>query len=134
MKTIIRNILMYSATLYFLPQVVPGLTITGGLPTLFTAGAILTLLFLIIRPILNIISFPVNAITLGLVALLINMLILYLFTIFVTSVSILPFHYNKLEIWGFIIPAIHFNTFFAYAYVASIIALIESVIKWLTEK
>ena len=134
MKTLIRNILLYTLALYFLPSFIPGLKIEGGMATLFIGGAALAFMFMVIRPILHIISFPINIFTLGLFAALTNVLILYLFTIFVTSVSLTPFTYDRFEIYGFVIPSIHFNTFFAYAYTAFILWVMESFFVWLTTK
>jgi putative membrane protein len=133
MKTIIRNIVIYTFALYLLPSVIPGVQIDGGLLTLFIGGVALALMFLILKPILNIISFPVNMMTLGLFSMFTNALILYLLTIFVTNISILPFAYHKTTIAGFGIPTIYFNTFFAYVYTAFVLSLIDSFITWLMD-
>jgi len=133
MKTILRNIAIYLLILYFLPQIVPGFTIEGGFVTFLMGALLLTLLFLIIKPILTIISFPINMITMGLFSTLINALILYLLTIVVPDITVQPFTYARLDLFGVIIPKLQFNTFFAYVYSALIIASINGAIKWLTE-
>lgn len=131
MKTILRNIGIYTLILYFLPFIIPGVEIEGGAATLFTAGIALALMFLILKPILNIISFPVNIITLGLFSIFTNVLILYLLTVFITDVSVTSFTYDKTEFAGFITPKISFNTFFAYLYTAFVLSFIDSFAKWL---
>lgn len=131
MKTIIRTIGIYTLILFFLPSIIPGVKIEGGAATLFTAGVALAIMFLILKPILNIISFPVNIITLGLFSIFTNVLIIYLLTVFIPDVTVDPFTYAKTEAFGFITPKISFNTFFAYLYTAFILSFIDSFIKWL---
>jgi putative membrane protein len=133
MKTVLRNLSIYALILYFLPQIVPGLHMEGGGWTIFFGAIGLSILFLIIKPILTIITFPVNVITVGLFSVLINGLILYLLTIFIVEISIVPFTYEKANIFGFITPEIYFNTFFAYLFTAFVLATIDGVIRWLIE-
>lgn len=131
MKTILRNILIYAFALYFLPQLIPGVHIAGGFSTILLGGVALALLFLILKPILNIISFPVTLLTLGLFSIITNGLILYLLTVFVSGVTISAFAYPHSEFMGFITPKIEFNTFFAYLYSAFVLSLIDSSVEWL---
>ena len=131
MKTILRNIAIYAFTLFVLPQFIPGFYVNGGFWTFFTGGVVLTMLFLVLKPVLNIISFPVNVVSLGLFNIFINALLLYLLTVFVTEISVTAFTLTKINFFGFIIPAISFNTFFAYVYTAFILSIISGGIKWL---
>jgi putative membrane protein len=133
MKTIIRNISIYALILYFLPQIVPGLQMEGGGWTIFFGAIGLGILFLIIKPILTIITFPVNVLTVGIFSIFINGLILYLLTIFITEISIVPFTYEKAYIFGFITPEIYFNTFFAYLFTAFVLATIDGFVRWLID-
>src|SRR6185369_8906092 len=95
MKTILRNIAIYTFILFLLPMLVPGVTINYGFQTLLTGGLMLALLFLVLKPILNIISFPVNVVTLGAFNIFINALLIYLLTVFVTEISISSFTYYR---------------------------------------
>ena len=131
MKTIIRNVVIYTFILFLLPKIIPGFSIDGGFWTLFTGGLVLAMLFLVVKPVLSIISFPVNLVTLGIFNIFINALLLYLLTIFVTEISVTAFTMARLDILGVIIPQITFNTFFAYIYTAFILTLINSFIRWL---
>jgi putative membrane protein len=110
---------------------IPGFTLEGGIWTLFVGATVLALMFLVLKPILNIISFPVNMLTLGLFSIVVNAFILYLLTVVVPEITVQPFHYPRSEFFGFIIPKTDFNTFFAYAYSAFVLATINSVIRWL---
>ncbi len=133
MKTIVREIAIYTLSLYLLPMVIPGLKITGGFLTLLIGGGALVLMFLIIKPIFNIITLPINILTLGLFSIFTNVIILYLLTLFVSGISILPFIYPRTEFFGFIIPKIYFPMFFAYIYTAFVLSFIVSFLRWLVK-
>jgi putative membrane protein len=80
----------------------------------FLAAIILSLLNLIVRPILAVLTIPLNALTLGLFSFILNALILY-------SVSILStLYYPGFEIVNFF-PAAFF------------LAIIMSIINWLVK-
>lgn len=133
MKTLLRTVGMYMLSLYFLPGLIPGFTIEGGFPTLLLGGVCLALLFLLLKPILNIISFPVNVLTLGIFSLFTNAFILYLLTIFIPEITVQAFTYPTTEFFGFITPDIYFSMFFAYLYTAFVLACIDTFISWLSK-
>src|ERR1700757_3314571 len=95
MKSILQSIGIYLLALYFMPQIVPGFTIEGGFMTMLIGSVVLALMFLILKPILNIISFPVNMLTLGLFSIITNAFILYLLTILVPNITVQPFAYPR---------------------------------------
>ena len=131
MKTLLRNIFVYSCILFLLPKFIPGVHIDGGFTSFVIGGAVLTLMNFFLRPILNIISFPINLISLGLFSIAINALILYLLTTFVTDIKISSFTYQRMSNLGFVIPQTYFNTIFAYLYTAFVISCIDKFINWL---
>lgn len=133
MKSFLRNIAIYTLCLFFVTNLVDGASLSGGFWTLVSAGLVLTLFFVLLKPILSIITLPVNVLTLGVFNIFINALLLYLLTIFVTEFSIVTFTSTSTDIFGFVIPAIFFNTFFAYLYTAVVLTVINSVIRWLIE-
>lgn len=131
MKTIARSIVIYSFALYFLPMLIPGFKVSGGFLTFLIGGIALALMFLVLKPILNIISFPINLITLGLFSILTNALILYLLVFFVIGISIVPFSYPPSEVLGFAVPKISFSLLFAYIYTSFMLSFIDSFFSWL---
>ena len=133
MKTILRKIFIYTFALFLIPHIIPGVKIGGGFETLFIGGAILALTFLILKPILTIISFPINILTLGLFSTLSNALILYLMTRIVTDITIKSFSYPEFTFLGFSTPAVNFNIIFAYIFIAFIISILVSAMSWLME-
>lgn len=131
MKTILRNIAIYAFTLFSLPHLIPGFSVNGGFWTLVAGGLILSMLFLVLKPILNVVSFPANALSLGVLNVFINALLLYLLTVFVTEVSVTAFELQRQNIFGFTTPEVAFNTFFAYVYSALVLSVIAGTIRWL---
>lgn len=134
MKSLLRNTLINSLSLFVLAQIVPGLTIHGGFSTFIAGGVALSLLFLIVKPVLNLISLPLNLVTLGLFSFLVNAIIFYLLTVFVTSITITSFTFPGFSFSGFIAPKIFFNTFFAFIIVALLQSLIVNFLSWLIKK
>src|SRR5258707_12140815 len=106
MKTVLQSIGIYLLALYFIPQIVPGFTIEGGFVTILIGAVVLAVMFLVLKPILNIISFPVNMVTLGLFSIVTNAFILYLLTILVPNITVQPFSYPRTHFYGFITPVI----------------------------
>ena len=131
MKTIIRNTAIYMYALFLLPKLIPGVEVDGGLLTFLLGGLALTIMFFVIKPILNIISFPVNILTLGLFSIVMNALIIYLLTIFLTDISVSAFTYERTQWAGFSTPDIAFNTFFAYLYTAIVLSVIKAAVDWI---
>jgi len=133
MKFLLRNTAIYAFSLYLLPQVFSGIKISGGMPILIIGGAVLTLMLLILKPVINIISIPLNLATLGLFSALTNLLILYLLTVFVPNIAIMPFVLHRISLAGFIIPQMHLGLFSAYLVIAIGLAIISSALRWVVE-
>ncbi len=131
MRAALRNIAMYSLSLYFLPHVLSGFHVSGGFMTYLFGGMVLTLMSIIIRPVLNIVSFPLNVVSLGLFSAVANVLILYLLTILVPNISVHSFLFPGMRIAGFVIPQLMINDFFAFVFAAFVLSAIISFINWL---
>lgn len=134
MKSIARRIVFYSVALFLTSQIITGLKISGGFTTYLVGGIILSILFLIVKPILSIITIPLNIITLGFFSFIINAIILYFLTILVPNISITAFTLNGFSFSGFIVPDIPFNNFFAFIIASILLSVIVGLLKWLTKK
>jgi putative membrane protein len=132
MKSLLRNTVFYAIALTILPNIIGGVTIEGGIPTILWGGFALTLLFMFIKPVLTIISLPLNIATLGLFSMITNATILYLMTIFVTSIAISSYVYPGNNFAGFIIPRMEINVFFAHILSAITLSVIVSFFTWIT--
>ena len=131
MKGLIRHTVVNGVSLAILDQIIPGVTIVGGFFTYIIAGFVLSLLLLILKPILNIFSLPLNMLTLGLFSFFTNAIILYVLTVFVTQIKITAFTFNGFTYAGFIVPVMHFNTFWAFILTAAILSAIIAFFDWL---
>lgn len=134
MKSFLRNTVIHTLALFLLPKIIPGVLIQGGTTTLLLGGFVLTLMYLTLKPILSILSFPLNLLTFGLFSVITNSLLLYLLTIFVPGIIVRAFSYPRVEWLGFVIPSFSLNTFFAFAVSAIVLAALVGGIRWLIEK
>jgi putative membrane protein len=134
MRGILKNTVFNAISLYILSQLVAGVRINGGIGTLLFSGFVLSFLYIVLKPILNIFSLPLNMITLGLFSFLTNAILLYVLTVFVPNVSVSAFTFNGWTYAGFIIPRIEFNTLLAYIVSAAVLALIKNFFDWLIQK
>lgn len=111
-----------------------GVKVDGGLISYIVGGIALSVLFVLVKPILSIITLPLNIITLGLFSFLINAIILYLLTIFVSSISITAFIFQGFSFLGFVVPQFSVNTFFAFIIASILLSFIVGFLKWLIKK
>lgn len=134
MKNLLRNILIYSGSLFALTELLPGVEISGGVPAYLICGTVLSVMFIVVKPILNIISLPLNILTLGLFSFFSNILILFLLTLVVPYIQVSPFVFDGYSYGGFIIPRMEFNLFFAFVVSGLILSAIITVLTWLIKK
>lgn len=64
--------------LFLAIKIVPGALLLGSYQMLFLAGALLGLVNLLIKPVLNTLTLPIRIITLGLFSLVINMILVWI--------------------------------------------------------
>ena len=134
MKSILRNTGINALALYILVLVVDGVKISGGIPTFLLGAVLFYLMSLILRPILNIITFPINVLTFGIFSFFVNAILLYLLTTFVAQISVSAFKFQGLSFLGFVIPKIYFNTFFAFVVSSFVLSFTISFMQWLVKK
>lgn len=131
MKSLLRGILFNAFSLFVLTQFLSGVKVQGGFSTYLLAGIILTLLYKFLKPVLSLVSLPLNLLTLGAVSFIINIFLFYLATSFIPEISIVSFTFQGANLSGFVIPRIYLNTFLAYAAAAFFQSLIVSFLTWL---
>lgn len=131
MKRLIRGIAINATGLLILTQVFPGVKISGGVQTFIFGGFFLWLLGFFLRPLLNLVALPFNLLTFGVASFFVNAIILYLLTLIVSEISIVPFVFPGFSFAGVIIPKFFLNLFFAYIVSAIILSFTVSAIQWL---
>lgn len=104
MKYLLRVFLFHVFALWIVSQVIPGLVIDGNWLTVFFAGFILSLLMTFVRPLLKILFVPINIITFGLLSWLVNVIVIYIFSILVTQIQIVSWTFPGWSWAGFALP------------------------------
>ena len=89
MKIILR-FLVVALTIIALPSVVPGIAVSGIYPALI-AAVILGLLNFFVKPIISLVTLPINMLTLGLFGIVINGLLLWFTASFVSGFVVSSF-------------------------------------------
>ncbi len=132
MKTLLRNVIIYCLALYLLSLIIGGVKTVGGLPTYIIGGFVLMLLQVVLKPILNILTLPLNLVTLGLFSIITSGILLYLLTVLVPRVIIQAYESPGFSIAGFIIPRMHLNSLATLLLSAVVLSSIIWFITWLT--
>lgn len=109
MKYLIRVFLFNIFAFWFMKEIFPALTISGGVFTVLMASLALTLLMLVVKPILKILFIPFNFLTFGIAGLFINVVVFYILTLIFPEVQIVPYSFPGLSWQGFVIPSVDFN-------------------------
>lgn len=97
MKFIVKRYLITVTSIFAITQLIQAFSINGGWYGIFYASFILSILFYIIRPILNLIMLPINLITLNLSSWTVQILIFYLWTVAVPQVKITDWQFTGLQ-------------------------------------
>lgn len=132
MKKYLRLFLFNLVSLWLIAGLLPGVSFSGGYQTLALAAVVLTLVNLLIKPLVNILLLPINLLTLGMFRWLINVITLYLVTIFVPQFKITSFFYPGFNYQGFIIPSMYLSTFLVFVLSSFMISLATTFLLWLS--
>ena len=132
-KKYLRLFLINSVSIWLIAQVVAGIILKGGLQTLVTAGLVLTLVNLAVKPLINLLLLPINLVTLGTFRWLVNVLVLWLVTLIVPQFQINDFSFAGGSWQGFIIPSLMLGKFWAFVLISFLISLVTGFLLWLTE-
>ena len=112
----------------------PALVTPGGWQTILFAGFTLSMLMLIVVPILKILFIPINIISFGLLSWLINVIVIYLLTVFVPEIQIRPWTFPGASWAGFVVPAFHFSYFWAMVATSLCITAITDVLHYVSDE
>ena len=133
-KTILQSALINGFSLFVLTQVLSGVKITGGLTTYVLGGFLLSILYTVLKPVLNLISLPINIVTLGLFSFLTNAILFYILTVLLPNISVREYTFPGASFLGFVIPEIFFNTLMAYVTAAFLQSAIVNLLTWLIKR
>src|ERR1700704_4998479 len=132
MLGIIRSILFYSVGLFLLSLCLPGLHIRGGIEMYILGGVALTVMNILIKPLLHIISLPVTIITLGLFSFIINAGILFLLTKFIPQISIRAFTLPSYAYKMVHTPQIALSLPLSFLFISFMLSFLVTILQWIT--
>lgn len=133
MKHLIRVFLFNVFALWLSSQILPTLTAPGGATTILFAGFVLSILMLVVQPLLKILFIPINILTFGLLSWLMNVIVIYLLTVFVPEIRINLWVFPGTTWAGFVIPSIHFTYYTALIASSLLISTITDVLHYVSE-
>jgi putative membrane protein len=134
MKHLIRVFLFNVFALWLTSEIFPALVAPGGWQTILFAGFTLSMLMLIVTPILKILFIPINILTFGLLSWLINVIVIYLLTVFVPEIEVRSWLFPGGSWAGFVIPPIQLTLFWAYVVTSLLISMITDVLHYISEE
>lgn len=132
MKSLLRNFLVCLTTLYLVTLFDKGFRVEGDLQIFLTTAAVFTLIALFLKPLLKILFFPINLLSLGLFSWLINVAVLYLLTFFVPQVKVLVWDFSGFSYQQFTLPAYHFTVIINFIFISFILSFCQNFLNWLS--
>ena len=131
MKQILKKYFMVTTAVFVLSEIIPSFQIAGSYNNLFYATFILSLLFYIAKPIINLIMLPINILTLNLAAWLVNILIIYFWTIFVPEVKIQSWQFSGLQLGVISLYPFNFAAWQVIIIISISLTIIIQFLEWL---
>jgi putative membrane protein len=131
-KSVIQAFLVNLASLWVADYFLTGFDIRSELKVYAIAAVVLILVNFIVRPILNIISFPINLVTLGLFSWLLNIALIYIVVLLVDGIRLAEgiLQLDRLGIIALTLPNIDLTRFFTLVVATFIIGFVN----WLLRK
>lgn len=126
MRFLLKSFIFNALSFYVLSLIFGGIKY----PTIYIliyAAIIFSLLNIFVKPILKLLTFPINLITFGLFSSLLNVIILYLVTRLVPEFTIISFTLNSYDIFGAHTPVLYFASFWAYFVISAALGLLSGV-------
>ncbi len=131
MKGFFQEVAINSVALYTTLNIFSGLAVTGGFWGIFTAAILITIGFRILKPVINIITLPLNVITFGLFQALVVAFIVFLITLIYPQMQITEFQFEGAQFFGIIIQPFFVSLFLSYIIISVTIYLINRSLFWL---
>lgn len=131
MKSLFRQLLVNMAALWTTAQVLPGLSLNGGIKALVIGGAVFMMINIVIVPLLKVMFLPLNLLTFGFFTWVINVLALYFLTNIVSEIKLIPYMFPGINLGLVVIPVVDLNTLQVAIVASFLIGLISNVVKWL---
>lgn len=134
MKKILKLTLLFTFSLITANQIWGNLYFQSIPLSIIKTAFVLSIFEIILKPILKIILFPINLLTLGLFRIVIDTLGLYLAVFLFNDFKLYDIHTLPTNIWGLNIPEFNFLNFFTYLVTSVTIGLILNFFSFIIRK
>lgn len=123
-----------TVSVFIAGAIAPGISYGNNAAILAEGGFILFLVHLIVRPVVSLITLPINILTLGLFSFLINGFMLYLVALIIPGFKVVGFSFRGIELDSIVIPGFHVSLLLSYIIMAVLISTIRGFLVWLCSK
>lgn len=134
MKKILKLTLLFTFSLITANQIWGNIFFESIPLSIIKTALILSIFEIILKPILKIVLFPINLITLGLFRIIIDTLGLYIAVFLFSDFKILDIHTLATNWWGIAIPPFNFVNFFTYLVTSVTIGIILNFFNFIIRK
>lgn len=133
MRYLLKKYFILIISVYLLTQLIPTFNISGGWQGLCYSCLILSLLFYIAAPIVNLIMLPFNLLTLNLTSWLLNILLLYIWTLLVSEIHITSWQFSGVSFGLIILSSANLARWQVIIIAGILLTLIIQFISWLVK-
>ena len=133
MKYLVRVFVFNVFALWLASQLLPTIRVVATWQALLSAGLVLSMLMLIVKPILKILFLPINIITFGFLSWMVNVIVIYLLTVVASEVAIVPWTFPGGSWLGFIMPEVKLTYTMALIASSLLITLIVNTLHSVSE-
>ena len=134
MRKLLRHYLIFVVSIFLVAKFLPGVSYGNDLVILAKASLLLSLVHMFVRPIVNLVSLPINILTLGLFSFFINGLMLYLVTLLMPVFKVTAFNFPYVNLGILRISSFYISSFMSFIIVALLISMIRNFFVWLCSK
>jgi len=133
-RKLLRHYLIFVASIFLAAKFLPGVSFGNDLVILAKASLLLSLVHIFVRPIVNLVSLPINILTLGLFSFFVNGLMLYLVTLLIPVFKVTSFDFPDVNLGILKINSFYISSFMSFIIVALLISMIRNFFIWLCSK
>lgn len=133
MKKIILYFLTTGVSLAVTAYVVPGINISGSFQGLAIVTVVFTVVMVVVKPILKMLSLPIEIATLGLFTIVINTFLFLLIDFLLVPITITDFWFPGLAYGPLIIAPVRIPALVTALLGSMLISSISAVLVWLTD-
>lgn len=133
MKSLLRKYFIILATVYITREFYSGIVISNGMQGIFYASFLLGFLLYILKPIISILLFPLNFLTLNLTASLTHIIIIALWAIFTPQVSIHSWQFEGGNIGPIASAPFFLGYWQSLIFVSTFIILLTRFLNWMID-